>query len=294
VQTRVRDLARSVDHAQVPAFYDQIIGDVILQPGGVLPLVAAVPALAAPVQQVEPQSPSRVVTPPFDMPSHDMPSFALGQRWQVREVSASGLLFDGVWTRTGPRSFDAEWRQVGSRDVIRDTIDIETLKADAVVLYRRGLNGRYFGTLSADGRFVSGHASWYGAGDNWSAAIEKEQASASAESQAKPPVPRIVAVPRIDAKASWRVREVSANGVVFDGVWTRTGAHTFNAEWRAAGSGEVIQDTIEIERQYGNVVVFYRKGVKGRYFGTISRDGRFIQGHASWYGAGDRWTAELR
>ena len=51
-------------------------------------------------------------------------------------------------------------------------------------------------------------------------------------------------------------------------------------------------DTVEIERQYGNVVVLYRKGVSGRYFGTISRDGRFIQGHASWYGAGERWSAE--
>jgi hypothetical protein len=292
VQTRVRDLARSVDHAQVPAFYDQIIGDVILQPGDVVPQVAAVPAVAAlpsPSQQVEPQAVPRDVAPAPDMTSSEV-----GQRWQVREVSASGLLFDGVWTRTGPRSFAAEWRQVGSREVIRDTIDVESVKGDAVVLYRRGLNGRYFGTLSADGRFVSGHASWYGSGDNWSAAIEKEVASASNGPAAKPPAPRIVAVPRIGANASLRVREVSAGGAAFDGVWTRTGAHTFNAEWRAVGSGEVIRDMIEIERQYGNVVVLYRKGVKGRYFGTISRDGRFIQGHASWYGAGDRWTAEVR
>lgn len=222
------------------------------------------------------------------------PSFEIGQRWHVREVSASGLLFDGVWTRTGPRSFSAEWHQVGSRDVIRDTIDVESLNGDRVVLYRRDLNGRYFGTLSADGRFVSGHASWYGSGDNWSAAIEREQTSASAEPQAKPPVPRIVAVPRLDANASWRVREVSASGAAFDGVWTRTGAHTFSAEWRAAESGDIVRDTIEIERQYGNVVVLYRKDTKGRYFGTISRDGRFIQGHASWYRAGDRWTAEVR
>jgi hypothetical protein len=285
VQTRVRDLARSIDHAQVPAFYDQIIGDVILQPGGAKPQAAAIPSNAVPAPpQPGPQAPSQTAPPSFD----------LGQRWQVREVSASGPVFDGVWTRTGPRSFAAEWRQVGSREVIRDIIDVESLNGDAVVLYRRGLNGRYFGTLSADGRFVSGHASWYGAGDNWSAATEKEEAAASTGPQAKPPVPRIVVVPRIDANAPWRVREVSASGAVFDGVWTRTGAHTFNAEWRAAGSGSIIRDTIEIERQYGNVVVLYRKSIKGRYFGTISRDGRFIQGHASWYGPGDRWTAEIR
>ena len=41
VQTRVRDLARSVNHAQVPAFYDQIIGDVVLRPDGALPIAPA-------------------------------------------------------------------------------------------------------------------------------------------------------------------------------------------------------------------------------------------------------------
>lgn len=216
----------------------------------------------------------------------------LGQRWQIREVSASGLLFDGVWTRSGPRSFAAQWRQIGSRDVIRDSIDIEDIGGDTVVLYRHGIKGRYFGTLSADGRFVSGHASWYGAGDSWSAAIETEQTAAGP--QTKPPAPKTVAVPRLDATASWRVREISADGTILDGIWTRTGAHTFDAEWRSSEAGDTIRDTVEIERQYGNVVVLYRKAVKGRYFGTISRDGRFIQGHASWYSPGDRWSAELR
>lgn len=282
VQTRVRDLARSIDHAQVPAFYDQIIGDVVLRPDGVAPQVAARPAvMAPPLRQPDLQAPAA-------------PALGMGQRWQVREVAANGLLFDGVWTRTGPRSFDAEWRQVGSQNVIRDTIELESLRGDAVVLYRRGVNGRYFGALSADGRFVSGHASWYGAGDSWSAAIETEQAIASAGPQAKPPVPKMVVVPRLDPNASWHVREMTASGVVYDGVWTRTGAHSFRAEWRVAGAGDVIRDTVEIERQHGNVVVLYRKAVNGRYIGTISRDGRFIQGHASWYAPGDRWSAEIR
>lgn len=282
VQTRVRDLARSVDHAQVPAFYDQIIGDVVLRPDGTSEQIAAL----APVPQRD--------NPQAAPPQSAALDVQIGPRWQVREVSASGLVFDGVWTRTGPHSFTAEWRQVGSSNLIRDTIDIESVRGDALVLYRRGVNGRYFGTLSADGRFVSGHASWYGAGDNWSAAIEREEASASATPQAKPPAPRIVAVPPVDPIASWRVREVSASGAVFDGLWRRTGARSFAAEWRQVGSSDVIRDTIEIERQYGNVVVLTRKSLNGRYFGTLSRDGRFIQGHASWYGPGDRWSAEIR
>jgi hypothetical protein len=41
-------------------------------------------------------------------------------------------------------------------------------------------------------------------------------------------------------------------------------------------------------------VVLYRKSLKGRYYGTLSSDGRFLHGHASWYKPGDRWNAEIR
>ena len=120
-------------------------------------------------------------------------------------------------------------------------------------------------------------------------------ASASAQTAQAEQRGAVQAAPSFyDMGQRWQVREVLASGPVFDGVWTRTGAHTFSAEWRAAGSDDVVRDAVEIERQYGNVVVLYRKANKGRYYGTISRDGRFIQGHASWYGAGDRWTAEIR
>jgi hypothetical protein len=60
------------------------------------------------------------------------------------------------------------------------------------------------------------------------------------------------------------------------------------------GSNEVLSDTITLESQQGNVVVLYRDGVKGRYFGTISGGGKFLLGHASWYGPGYRWSAEIR
>ena len=278
VQTRVRDLARSVDHVQVPAFYDQIIGDVVLRAGEHPPQNAALPAAVTPIPRTPETAP---------------PAFAPDARWHVREVSASGIVFEGVWTQTGPRTFEAQWRAVGSRETISDTIELESRHGDAVTLYRLGLNGRYFGTISDDGRLVWGHASWYGAGDRWAAEIHNVTAPASAKPQTVGEI-KTPAAPVLDPGPRWHVREAAAGGLVYEGVWTRIGPRRFKAEWRAVGSGDTISDTIELEKQYGNVVVLHRASIKGRYFGTISQGGRFIQGHASWYGAGDRWSAEIR
>ena len=278
VQTRVRDLARSIDHVQVPAFYDQIIGDVVLSAGGQpqpnAGINATISAAATPVQSA-------------------VPSIDLGARWHVREMSANGIVHEGVWTQTGQSTFKAEWRVAGSRETISDTIEMESQHGDAVTLYRAGLNGRYFGTISDDGRLIWGHASWYGAGDRWAAEIHKVTAPAAAKPQAVGEI-KTPAAPLLDPGPRWHVREVAAGGGVYEGVWTRTGPRSFKAEWRAVGSGDTISDTIELKNQYGNVVVLYRVSIKGQYFGTISRDGRFIQGHASWYSAGDRWSAEIR
>ena len=281
VQTRVRDLARSVNHAQVPAFYDQIIGDVVLRPDGTPP---ASRDTAATIPR--PQFPS----PPAARPA--ALSFDIGARWYVRESSASGLIFDGVWTRTGPRTLKAEWRDRASGATLSDTIEIESQSGNAVVLYRSGVNGRYYGALSPDGRLIAGHASWYGAGDRWAAEIRTDEGPATpqAATQITEPKP----LPPLKLGARWIVRETGANGAVYEGVWTVTGPRTMKAEWRAVGSNDTITDTIDVESQYGNVVVLNRAGIKGRYFGTISDGGKFIQGNASWYAPGDRWSAEVR
>ena len=273
VQTRVRDLARSVDHVQVPAFYDQIIGDVILRTDGAAPLpqTVAVPAAIIPVQPA-----------PFG-------SFELGERWHVRETTANGTVYNGVWTRSGPLSFKADWRAVGSSETISDTVELESQSGDAVVLYRRNLNARYFGTLSADGRLIWGHASWYGAGDRWVAEIHTGDAPVRPQGDIKTPP-----APTFDSGTRWHVKELTAGGDAYEAVWTRNGPRSFKAEWQLLRTGEKISDTIELEKQYGNVIVLYRRGIKGRYFGTISHEGRVIQGHASWYGPGDRWSAEIR
>jgi hypothetical protein len=199
VQTRVRDLARSVGHAQVPAFYDQIIGDVILRPGEAVPL----PPQEEPAVIALPPAP--VVVPPAQT------------QWRVREVSANGPVFDGIWTRTGPHTLRAEWRQVGTREILTDTIEIESETANAIVLYRRSLNGRYYGTLSADGRLIAGHASWYAAGDRWIADTRADMAGGILHQDL-----RLPSAPVLGAGTRWIVREHSASGAVFEGVWTRT------------------------------------------------------------------------
>jgi hypothetical protein len=272
VQTRVRDLARSVNHAQVPAFYDQIIGDVVLRPDGALPPPPPVASL-----------------PPASAPPAAQAPFDLGTRWVVREVSDDGRVFDGTWTRSGPRSFSAQWRDTVTGETISDAIEFESQTGNAIVLFRQGLKGRYFGTLSPDGRIVQGSASWYPPGARWSAEILTD-----AGSPERPNEPKVAAVTPFDLGKSWEVQERSANGNVYKGVWTRSGPRSFKAQWRDPVSGATIVDTIEFESRNGNAVVLFRQGLKGRYFGTLSPDGRSIQGGASWYGKDDRWSAEIR
>jgi hypothetical protein len=91
----------------------------------------------------------------------------LGQALNVREV-AGEVVYDGTWTRrAGTDIFDAVWN-----GTLRDVIEIESVNGKQIVFYRHGNQGRYFGTLSADGRqVVSGRASWYAAGWYWSAAV---------------------------------------------------------------------------------------------------------------------------
>jgi hypothetical protein len=91
----------------------------------------------------------------------------LGHSLNVREV-AGGTVYNGTWTRReGTDVFDAVWN-----GVVRDVIQIESLNGNQIVLYRQGNNGRYYGTLSANGsRITSGSTSWYSAGWNWSATV---------------------------------------------------------------------------------------------------------------------------
>ncbi len=92
----------------------------------------------------------------------------LGSTWTVNEA---GRWF-GTWVRRpGTTTFDATWKN-NSGQVVKDTITIESLQGTRVVMVRQGNGGRYYGTLSPDGRkIVNGTTSWYKKGDTWSARI---------------------------------------------------------------------------------------------------------------------------
>ena len=109
------------------------------------------------------------VTVPVQVPASTTP--ILGDVWQIVETPPTGHGYAGVWTRRGSsNTFDAWWDSLPGRRVT-DTLEIESVSGNQVVLFRHGNQGRYTGTLSADRkRVVSGTLSW-APGFHWTAII---------------------------------------------------------------------------------------------------------------------------
>ena len=92
----------------------------------------------------------------------------LGRVWSVFEAGE----WIGTWTRRGDTNIiDAVWTNKNTPGEWRDEMTIESVRGDQVVLFRKGMNGRYTGTISADRKSISGTASWYQPGQNWTAQI---------------------------------------------------------------------------------------------------------------------------
>jgi hypothetical protein len=95
------------------------------------------------------------------------PSVILASTWIVKEYGPMGN-YDGVWTRRpGTNTFDASW----SGGSITDVIDITSVEGNKIILHRHGNNGDYMGTISPDGTSISGTASWYVPGEEWSVSV---------------------------------------------------------------------------------------------------------------------------
>ncbi len=81
----------------------------------------------------------------------------------------------------------------------------------------------------------------------------------------------------------------------WQGVWTqRVAGGPFEATWRNTQTGAVANDTLTLETSSGNLRVFYRQGMNGRYYAAVGADGRSLVGTGSWYGARETWTGRIR
>ena len=91
----------------------------------------------------------------------------LGPQIQITEIQG----WSGTWTRRpGTDTFDANWTNVDGRTVT-DVIRIASVNDRSVVLTREGNGGTYYGTITDDGRYIVGTASWYPPGATWSGII---------------------------------------------------------------------------------------------------------------------------
>ena len=91
----------------------------------------------------------------------------LGSVWVVKEYGDMGN-WDGKWVRQkGTNTFDASW----SNGAITDTVTITSLSGNKITLHRAGNNGDYTGTISSDGKSITGKGSWYDAGESWTVVI---------------------------------------------------------------------------------------------------------------------------
>lgn len=79
------------------------------------------------------------------------------------------------------------------------------------------------------------------------------------------------------------------------GTWAvRNDGITYDAHWKNIKTGKEVRDILVLESIEGNRVTLFRKGNKGRYYGTLSADKKNItNGTASWYAPGVGWSAQI-
>jgi hypothetical protein len=212
----------------------------------------------------------------------------LGTVWRVRETDGSGTRYcDATWTRQGNSLvFNGSWVcSWGLR--LNDTLEVQPIQGNRIVVFRRGVNNRYEGTLSADRRTITGEPKW-GAG-TWKVTIEGSEAARVQVSQ-KPAIP-------VGSNAwigqTWKVRETDGTAARYcDAIWRRQAdSMKFSGAW-VCSWGPRLEDDLQIESIDGSRIVVYRRGVNSRYEGALSADRRTISGVPKW-GPGT-WTVTIQ
>jgi hypothetical protein len=98
---------------------------------------------------------------------------SLGNVWLVKECCG----WTGTWTRrAGTNTFDAKWKHTNGT-VVTDEITLIgwNTVTNEVVLSRKSINGGSYKAIysAASKTLTNGTATWYPAGQSWSAAIQK-------------------------------------------------------------------------------------------------------------------------
>jgi caspase domain-containing protein len=101
-QTKVKTMAASVGHDQTPAYYDQVVGDVMINRSGDAPAAAPAPQVAAlPGAQLGPRD-DAVTAPPANRLIADLDALAAARNWPELHdhlADVSPTLRDAHWNR---------------------------------------------------------------------------------------------------------------------------------------------------------------------------------------------------
>lgn len=193
----------------------------------------------------------------------------LGIEWHVQEGP-----WRGVWRRRGnSNTFDATWTMPGAQ-AITAVLTIHMFGNFVYVLRQNSSDGNtcvYTGTLSGDGRTVSGNFRCIRGQGTWTATIIHRE--------------------RTRLGRIWHVQEGGWNG-----VWTRRGnSNVFDARWTMPGAPEVTA-VLTINIFGNNVQVLRRNSSDGNnceYTGTLSGDGRTVTGTYRCTQGGGSWSATI-
>lgn len=91
----------------------------------------------------------------------------------------------------------------------------------------------------------------------------------------------------------WHIEEGANGRAAWVGTWTRRGrSDVFDGVWRNVSNGVEARDEIRLVEAREDRVVLHRVGTNGDYTGRLSREGRHMEGTASWYGPGGFWRAD--
>lgn len=204
---------------------------------------------------------------PYEIPDSAFRQQDLGIEWHVQEDGWSG-----VWRRRGSsNTFDARWTMPGAQPVTA-VLTIFIFGNFVFVQRRYSSDGNdciYTGTLSGDGRTVTGTYRCTRGGGRWTATIIRRE--------------------RIRLGRVWFEQEGG-----WSGVWRRRGnSNIFDARWTMPGAQDVTA-VLTINIFGNNVQVLRRNSSDGNncdYIGTIAGDGRTVTGTFSCTQGGGTWRA---